>query len=42
MDNFELKKVDIHQEEGRALWMRFVAGNVDDWEGKLFNKDFYF
>ena len=42
MENFDLKKLDLTNAEDKAQWSRFVAGNVDDWEGKPFNKDFYF
>jgi len=42
IENFNCTKMDMNKPDEKAVWAKFIAGEVDDWEGKEFQKDFIF
>ncbi|KAL5272601.1 hypothetical protein ACHWQZ_G000715 [Mnemiopsis leidyi] len=42
IENFNCTKLDMNKPEEKALWTKFVAGEIDDWEGRQFEKDHIF
>jgi len=42
IEHYNLTKLDMTNADDKTLWRRFVAGEVDDWNGKEFLKDHIF
>lgn len=42
IEHYNLTKLDMNNTEDKSLWTRFIAGEVDDWNGKQFQKDHIF
>jgi len=42
IENFNCTKMDMNKPDEKALWTKFIAGEIDDWEGREFQKDHIF
>jgi len=42
IENFNCTKLDMNKPEEKGLWTKFIAGDVNDWEGREFDKDHIF
>lgn len=42
IENYNCTKLDMNKPEEKGLWTKFIAGEIDDWEGKQFEKDHIF
>ena len=42
IENYNCKKLDMGKPEDKALWTKYIAGEMDDFGGKEFEKDHIF
>lgn len=42
IENYNCTKLDMGKPEDAKLWAQFIAGEIEEWNGKKFSKDFIF